>query len=130
VLGKKTAVRSCALPRARIGRLCFYYYSFYFSAAPARRRPPLKCPALLAASAISTAAKQGGKHGARANKKLRKVKLIIPTPLADTQPLLFRLVFYWHPQMYTTINKNNQTTSTKCQYAIPDSNPTWCKEVE
>jgi len=28
------------------------------------------------------------------------------------------------------INKNNQTTSTKCQYQAADSKPTWCSVVK
>ena len=36
-------------------------------------------------------------------------------------------IYYYNepelPQQYTAINKNNQTTSTKCQYNIPASCP-------
>lgn len=28
------------------------------------------------------------------------------------------------------MNKNNQTTSTKCQYQMADSNPKWCLLVK
>jgi len=34
------------------------------------------------------------------------------------------------PHQYTVINKNNHTTSTKCQYHAADSNPKWCVDVK
>lgn len=34
------------------------------------------------------------------------------------------------PQQYTVINKNNQTTSTECQYHIAKIKPLWCLVVK
>lgn len=36
----------------------------------------------------------------------------------------------YEPHQYTVINKNNHTTSTKCQYHAAASNPKWCSLVK
>lgn len=37
----------------------------------------------------------------------------------------YNILIYQVPHQYTTENKNNQTTSTKCQYHAAASNPKW-----
>lgn len=55
--------------------------------------------------------------------------IIIPTywtPRLEIRLTFYNRIIHYDPHQYMFKYKNNQTTSTKCQYQAAASNPKWC----